>query len=123
MAHVTWHLTRGGELLALLHPDGRSLVPDLDGHFTVEAAYTTTPAFEPVRHLFEREAQLLDADKESENNEWADIWDELKAPGLFVESPDGRTRFDILWIHFKFGRAWWWPLNNSPLTRTPSGPT
>jgi hypothetical protein len=109
-------------VLADLKPDGRSLVPELDGHLTVEAAYTTTPAFEPVRHLFEREAQLLDADSEPENTEWVDIWDELKAPSMFVESADGRERFDILWIHFEYGRAWWLPLYNSPLTRMRTGP-
>ena len=123
MTRDKWHLTRGGEVLAHLHPDGRSLVPELDGHFTIEAAYTTTPAFEPVRHLFEREAQLLDVDSEAENNEWADIWDELQAPGLFVASPDGRERFAILWIHFKYDRAWWWPLYNSPHTRMRPRPT
>jgi hypothetical protein len=121
MARDKYLLTRGGEILAHLDPDRRSLVPELDGHFTIEAAYTTTPAFEPLRHLFERDAQLLDVDSEAENNEWADIWDELKAPGLFVESADGRERFDILWIHFKHGRAWWWPLYNSPRTRMRPG--
>ncbi|MDR3633551.1 MAG: hypothetical protein P4L84_06925 [Isosphaeraceae bacterium] len=116
MAHGEWQLTRGGEVLAILSPDGRSLVPELDGHVATEAAYTTTPAFEPVRRLFEREAELLDVDSEAENREWGAIWDELKEPGLFVESVDGRARFDILWIHFKQGRAWWWPLYNSPRT-------
>ncbi len=116
MGRESWRLTRGGEVLAILHSDGQALVPELDGHLTVEAAYTTTPAFEPVRYLFEREAQLLDVDREPKNGEWADIWDELKGPGLFVESADGQKRFDILWIHFKYGRAWWLPLYNSPLT-------
>lgn len=118
MAVDEWRLTRGGEMLAVLRPDGRSLVPELDGQFTVEVAYATTPAFEAVRHHFEREVQLLDVDSGPENDEWAAIWEELKGPGLFVESADGRARFDILWIHFKHGRAWWWPLLNSPLTIT-----
>lgn len=116
MASGDRRLTRGGEVLAILHMDGLRLVPELDPTVATEAAYETTPAFEPVRHLFEREAQLLDVDSEPENNEWMDIWEELKEPGLFVESTDGRQRFDILWIHFKNGRAWWWPLINSPLT-------
>ena len=116
MSRGASQLTRGGEVLAFLHPDGRSLVPDLDGHLTLEAAYSVTPAFEPVRHLFEREADLLDIDSEPENDEWLAIWDELKAPGLFVQSADGRERLDILWIHFKHGRAWWLPLYNSPRT-------
>jgi hypothetical protein len=118
MAYGEWRLTRGGEVLAVLCPAGRSLVPELDGQFILEAAYATTPAFEAVRHLFEREVQLLDVDSEPENNEWLDIWEKLKKPGMFVESADGLERFDILWVHFKNGRAWWWPLFNSPLTVT-----
>jgi hypothetical protein len=115
-------------VLAILHPDGRPSVPELDEldhQFTIEAAYTTTPAFESVRRLFEREAQLLDVDSEPENDEWVGIWEELKEPGLFVESADGRERFDILWIHFKYGRAWWFPLCSSPRTvmRRCPGPT
>ena len=86
MAFGEWRLTRGGEVLADSRPDGRSLVPELDGHLAIEAAYATTPAFEAVRHLFEREVQLLDVDSEPENNEWADIWEELKEPGMLVES-------------------------------------
>nr|CAA9239594.1 hypothetical protein AVDCRST_MAG63-1365 [uncultured Armatimonadetes bacterium] len=114
MRRSEWRLTRGGEVLAVLRPDGRQLVTDYP---CFEAEYETTDAFEPVRRLFEREAELLDVDSVPENDEWADIWEELQAPGLFVESPDGRERLDILWIHFKGGRAWWWPLYNSPQTR------
>lgn len=122
MARGEMRLTRGGEVLAVLRPDGRRLVPELDTHVTVEAAYTTTPAFEPVRHLFERELQILDVETEPESGEWLDIWEELKGPGLFVESDDGPARFDILWIHFDHGRAWWWPLYRSPLTILPTRP-
>jgi hypothetical protein len=46
----------------------------------------------------------------------ADIWERLRAPGVFVETPDGRQRIDILWIHFQDARAWWLPLSNSPPT-------
>jgi hypothetical protein len=109
-----WHLTRGGETLAVLRPDGRELVPELDGHFTIEAAYEPTPAFEQVRHLFEREIAIIDEEGEAEQAEWSAIWEELMAPGLFVESPDRQERWDILWIHFQDGRAWWWPLGSSP---------
>ena len=87
------------------------------GHLTkAEWLAVFPPAFEELRPLFEREAELLEIDREPENTEWAEIWEELKAPGLFVESADGRQRFDILWIHFRNGRAWWWPLYNSPET-------
>ena len=116
MTEQFWRLTRSGEVLAVLRPDGRSLVPGLDGQFTIETAYEPTPALEPLRHLFEREVGLLEVDSEAENREWSDIWEELLAPGMFVESADGLDRFDILWIHFQGGRAWWWPLYSSPRT-------
>ena len=111
-----WRLIRGGETMAILRPDGRALVPELDGGLAVEAAYETTLAFESVRSLFEREVELLDIDSEPENTEWADIWYELQAPGLVVESWDGKRRFAILWIHFKDGRAWWLPLYGNAKT-------
>ena len=112
-----YHLTRGGELLAELTPVDEWRFAEFP---CVEAQYTTTDAFTAVKPLFDREAMLLDTDDEAENNEWADIWDELKSVGLFVESPDGSERFDILWIHFKDGRAWWWPLFNSPESKLPA---
>jgi hypothetical protein len=121
VAKPFWRLTRGGETLAYLRCDGQSLVPELDGHFTVEAAFDPTPAFEPVRPLFERELALLDEEGEAEQAEWSAIWQELAAPGLFVESADGRDRWDILWIHVQGDRAWWWPLGNSPKTVLGSG--
>lgn len=105
-----WLLKRGGETLAVLRPDGRALVPDLDGQFTIEMACEPTPAFQSVRHLFEREMAILDDEGDAEQAEWAAIWEELTAPGLFVESSDVQERADILWIHFLDGRAWWWPL-------------
>jgi hypothetical protein len=113
---LLWRLTRGGEVLAVLRPDGRSLVPELDSYFAVESAYEPTPAFAPLRRLFEREVELLEVDSEAENQEWSKIWEELLAPGMYVESADGQDRFNILWIHFKDGRAWWRPLYNSPHT-------
>ena len=109
-----WHLTRGGELLAVLKPVGGWKFADYP---CIESTYEVTPAFEVVRALLEREVELLDVDREPENTEWAEIWEQLKEPGMFVESPDGRERLDILWIHFKDDRAWWWPLYNSPDTR------
>jgi hypothetical protein len=114
MSRGNLRLIRGEELLATLHPDGRQLLTDYQA---VEGAYETTAAFEPLRPLFEREAELLDVDSEPENNKWAKIWEELLAPGMFVETPDGSERIEILWIHFRDGRAWWFPLYNSPRTR------
>src|SRR5690242_17886905 len=106
-------LTRGGELLAILRPDGLQFYADYP---SVEGACETTPAFETLRPLFEREAELLEFDSEPENTEWAKIWERLLAPGMFVETPDERDRIDILWVHFRDERAWWLPLYNSPRT-------
>ena len=92
MAQGDLRLSRGGELLAILRPDGRRLVTD---HQAVEGEYETTAAFERVRPLFEREAELLDVDTELENEEWPGIREELLAPGLFVETPDGRKRVEV----------------------------
>jgi hypothetical protein len=114
MPSRTWHLTRGGELLAVLRPVGNWRHADYP---CVEAVHETTPAFEPLRPLLERELELLEIDDEPENSEWAEIWETLKAPGMFVETPGGREHVDILWIHFQDDRAWWWPLYNSPETR------
>jgi len=113
MAPKTWKLTRGGILLTTLVIDGEQQFVDYPG---CEGTYQIEPAFEELRPLFQRELQLLDIDEPAENDEWADIWERLAAPGLFVESADGKSRIEILWIHFKDGRAWWFPLYNSPNT-------
>ncbi len=107
-------LIHGEELLAWLHPDGRQFLTDYQA---VGGACETTAAFKPLRSLFEHEAELLNMDSEPENDEWASIWEALLSPGMFVETPDGSERIEILWIHFKDGRAWWFPLYNSPHTR------
>lgn len=111
--HNEHYLVRGGEVLAHLYPGGRQLFADYPA---VEASYQTTDAFQTVRHLFEREAALLEVDSELENSEWLDIWEELKVPGLFVESVNGRESHSIQWIHFRDDRAWWFPFTNSPKT-------
>ena len=113
MVPMEWRLVRGGVHLATIRSDGQQLYGESP---CGEGVSETTPAYEPLRQQFEREVELLDFDGEAENTEWADIWDELQAPGLFVESADGKDRFEVLWIHFRNGRAWWWPLFNSPRT-------
>ena len=112
MPRREFRLVRGGLVLAILRPDGRQLLTDYQA---VEGTFETTAAFEPIRTLFEREVELLDVDSNAENNEWLDIWEQLREPGLFVESMSERV--EILWIHFQNGRAWWFPLYNSPLSQ------
>src|SRR5689334_11576396 len=109
-----WQLTRGGETLAVLRPDGQQLVTDYQA---IEGTFETAPEFEAVRPLFEREVELLDADDDASNDEWFEIWNQLRAPGLFVKANGGLEVIEILWIHFKDGRAWWFPLYNSPNTK------
>lgn len=109
----TYRLTRGGVTLALLKPGGPARFSDYP---CIEGSYETTPEFEAVRPLFQREAELLELDREPENSEWLTIWETLQAPGLFLEPLRGKGRLDLLWIHFREDRAWWMPLFNSPKT-------
>jgi hypothetical protein len=112
-----WRLTRAGEVLAVLRrPDGPWLHADYPA---IEVTFQTTPEFEKVRHLFEREVALLEIDDDPEASEWLNIWEELQAPGLFVESANGWERVDVLWIHFQGDRAWYMPLYHSPRTVLP----
>lgn len=106
-----WHLVCGETVLAVLRHRGINKFAEYP---CLEAEAEITEAFEPLRPLFEREAALLEIDGKEENAEWLNIWEELKALGLWVQTPDGRSCLDILWIHFREGRAWWWPLYNSP---------
>ena len=114
-----WHyqLTRAGVVLADLRPVD-------DWHYAeypcVEGSFKPTPAFDRFRSMFDRELALLDVDDEDLNNEWGDIWDDLKSESLFVQTVDGGERYDILWIHIAGDRAWWWPLFNSPDTILPN---
>ena len=102
------YLIRGTDPLAVLRPVGKWRYADYPW---VAAAWEPLPAFEPLRPLFEREAEFLDVDQEPENTVWLEIWEELKAPGLYVGSATGRSRTPGRWIHFREDRAWWWPLD------------
>jgi len=113
MKEHEWFLTRGDVVLAVLRPDGLRQVSDYPCQ---EGAYETTLGFEPFRASFEREVELLDAEADEDDDEWADIWDTLLEPGMFVASADGRARIAIAWVHFRNDRAWWYPLYNDPAT-------
>jgi hypothetical protein len=109
-----FRLIRGGEVLALLEVDGRQ---EYACYPCLEGACTVTPAFAAVKPLFEREMELLELHPEDDAPEWVGVWEELQAPGLFVEAEDGSCCLEILWIHFKGDRAWWWPLYHAPGSR------
>ncbi len=112
-----WHyqLTRDGLVLADLRP-----VNDWQHAYypCIEGAFQPTAAYNDVQSLFERELSLLN--DHDHIDEWGEIWDHLKSQPMFVQSPNGTQRFDILWIHIASDRAWWWPLYNSPDTVSPN---
>ena len=92
-----YRVYRGDVFLGTLTRTGSDM-PWWDGTF--DAA----PEFEVARPLFERERELLDADR---MDEWGAAWDEL-AEGLRLEPLDGRapvTEF-LLQIE-RDGRATW----------------
>jgi hypothetical protein len=117
MDQSEWRLTRGGTVLALLRPDGCARFATHPA--AVEGTYKTAPAFYGLRFLFERELKLWHGSDELATDEWFKIWEWLKAPGLFLESPDGREQVEVFWIHFAEGRAWWLPFwrGGTPLRR------
>ena len=112
MSTKVWRLLHGNELLAILTEDGNSLVEGLDPNLCEEGSFILEDAMKELWPLFQRELELIESDSESE--EWIDIWDQLRAPGLFIESESGDKRIEILTIHFKQSRAWWMPLYSSP---------
>ncbi|MFN7971779.1 MAG: hypothetical protein U0166_05450 [Acidobacteriota bacterium] len=66
--------------------------------------YETTPAFEEVRALFERELALMEAD---DWGAWDEVWAQIEAPGLVLRYADGRPDALGLVIHFDGSEAWW----------------
>lgn len=100
-----FHLLRGDVLIAILTEVEDFRYADYPSE---EGTYELTPDFEEVRHLFERELAIID--NEEDDDEWNDIWEELRAPGLILVSLDGRRRNPILGIHFAEDRAWWMAL-------------
>jgi hypothetical protein len=60
-------------------------------------AIDAAPGFEAVRPLFDRERELLDADR---MEEWGAAWDEL-AEGLRLEPLDGRDPITEFLLHIE----------------------
>jgi hypothetical protein len=62
-----------------------------------EGTFDPAPGFEAVRPLFDRERELLDADRV---DEWGAAWDEL-AEGLRLEPLDGRGPITEFLLHIE----------------------
>jgi hypothetical protein len=92
-----YRVYRGDEFLGTLTETGLDM-PWWEGVF--DAA----PAFEVVRPLFDRERELLDADR---MDEWDAAWDDL-AEGLRLEPLDGSEPITEFVLHIDGdGRASW----------------
>ncbi len=81
-------LYRGDVLLGSLNRTGSDMPWE-------EGTFDPYPAFEAVRSLFDRERELLDADR---IDEWRAAWDELAA-GLKLEPLDGRGSITEFLLH------------------------
>jgi hypothetical protein len=74
---------------------------DLPWH---RGTFAPTAAFMEVRPLFDRERELLDADR---IEEWGKVWDEIAAPGLRLMPLDGREPITEFLLHIEDRQAWW----------------
>jgi hypothetical protein len=68
-----------------------------------EGTFEPAPGFRAVRAMFDRERQLLDADR---MDEWQEAYDVLAA-GLRMEPVDGREPITELLLHIDGRQAWW----------------
>jgi hypothetical protein len=98
-------LLRGGALLGTIELDAaHSDFPWYGGTFKPSSAY------EAVRDLFERELEILRANKDDDNaqwDEWESIYAELSEPGLHLQSADGSYMAGELLIHVDGSNVWW----------------
>jgi hypothetical protein len=68
-----------------------------------EGTFEPAPGFRSVRRMFDRERQLLDADR---MDEWQEAYDKL-AVGLRMEPTNGREPITELLLHIDGRLAWW----------------
>jgi hypothetical protein len=62
------------------------------------------PAFELVRPLFDRELELLNADR---MDEWEVAWEAVAALGLRLEPVAAGADIEEFLLHIEGSRAWW----------------
>jgi hypothetical protein len=85
-----YRVYRGDQLLGTLTRTGGEMFWD-------EGDFDPAPGFETVRSLFNRERELLEADR---IDEWCAAWDEL-AEGLRLEPVDGRGAITEFLLHIE----------------------
>lgn len=74
---------------------------DWPWHF---ATFAPEPAFEGVRSLFDRELELLNADR---MDEWELAWDAIAALGLRLVPGSAGGAIDDFILHVEGTQAWW----------------
>jgi len=90
-------LYRGGRLLGeLTHTHD-----DMPWH---HGTFAPTPAFEEVRPLFDRDLELLNADR---MDEWEAAWEAVAALGLRLEPVAAGADIDEFLLHVEGTQAWW----------------
>jgi hypothetical protein len=85
-----YHVYRGDQLLGTLTQTGMDM-PWWEGTFS------PGPGFEAFRPMFDRERELLNADR---IDEWCAAWDDL-AEGLRLEPLDGREPITEFLLHIE----------------------
>ena len=72
--------------------------------FWHDGTFDPTSAFEEVRPLFDRERELLEADR---MEEWQVAWGKVAALGLRLVPTKGRSEITEFLLHVDGTRAWW----------------
>lgn len=90
-----WRLYQGEVLLGTLKVWRE--MPWLSGKFH------PTPAFEPLRPLFQREIDLLNAE---EHEAWEEAYDAIDALGLSLWAPDAEAPVREFLLHVDGDEAW-----------------
>jgi hypothetical protein len=91
-----WRLVRGEELI------GEIVIDDVDFPW-LHGRFVPTPAFERVKHLFDREQELLDAD---DFVSWETAYDEISGT-MTLMSPTGPVAEYLLHIDEDRARFRW----------------
>ena len=99
MARYEYKLVRGEVPLGVI----THLEDDQPNHV---GRFTSWPAFEAVRELFEEESRLLGADPSLE--EWRQVRDEIDRPGLYLEPYEWvGERITQPLLHISGQEVWW----------------
>ena len=95
-ASPDYRVYRGKTLLGTLTRTGGDM-PWWEGTFEAASGFRT------VRSMFDRERELLDADR---MDEWQEAYDKL-ADGLRLEPTDGDEPITEVLLHIDGQQAWW----------------